>query len=167
MLDRRQLHALRLIGDQLLGGPAGGRDAPLEVGQLLVWHVDFERAGGEVGRGGHAAAFLLLDSPPLSAWQARKDGRTGRADAHSASATLTSFTTTSRPGNTLTGHWSVPSAGRARHERRSRQRAHMDLLDPGLVGVRSQLWCNEEEAPGVVSGCTELSDHHADRDRAR
>src|SRR5215475_13400010 len=61
---------------------------------------------------------MLLPSfcwiPRPSAGQARKDGRTGRAGAHSASATLTSFTTASRPGNTLTGHWSVPSAGGAR-----------------------------------------------------
>src|SRR5215831_6448448 len=88
MLDRHQLHALRLIGDQLLGGPAGGRDAPLKVGQLLVWHVDFERADGEVGRGGHAAAFLLLDSPPSrgaseEGWPYRQGWRSfGQRDAN-------------------------------------------------------------------------------------
>jgi hypothetical protein len=55
-LDRRQLHALRPIGDGLLAGLACGRDAPLKLGQVFVWHVDLERADGEVG---HGRAALL------------------------------------------------------------------------------------------------------------
>ena len=61
LLDRRQLHALRPVFDQLLGGPARRRDAPPQVGQVLVRHMHLERADGGVGRDRHAA---LLDSPP-------------------------------------------------------------------------------------------------------
>ena len=73
------------------------------------------KKGGAVGRAEHQR----IDA---------KCGRkicngTGRAVAHSVSATVTSFTAASRPGNTLAGHWSMPSASRARRERRSRRRA--------------------------------------------
>jgi hypothetical protein len=56
VLDRRQLHALRPISDGLLAGPARGRDAPLKLGQVFVWHVDLEGPDGEVG---HGRAALL------------------------------------------------------------------------------------------------------------
>src|SRR5262249_37224351 len=65
-LNHRERHALRLIRDGLLLGPVRGRDASAEVGQVLVWHVDLERADGGIGRS-HAA--LLLDSSPPSSGQ--------------------------------------------------------------------------------------------------
>ena len=43
LLERRELHALRPIVDELLGGPAGRREAPLEVGEVSIRHVDAER----------------------------------------------------------------------------------------------------------------------------
>jgi hypothetical protein len=62
-LDRCERHALGLIRDGLLLGPLRGREAPPKVGQVLVWHVDLERADGGIGHG--HAAFLLDSSPPL------------------------------------------------------------------------------------------------------
>jgi hypothetical protein len=120
VLDSRQLHTLRLVSDKLLGRPARRRDTPLKVGQVLVRHVDLERADGGIS---HRHAALLPDSSPLCRAGRGKDGRTGRAGAHTASPTVTSLTAASRPGNTLTGHWSVPPADRARRERRSHHRA--------------------------------------------
>ena len=43
LLELRQLRALRLIGDRFLVGPAGRREAPAEVGEIRLWHVDAER----------------------------------------------------------------------------------------------------------------------------
>ena len=37
LLERRELHALRPILDELLGGPAGRREAPAQVGEVGVW----------------------------------------------------------------------------------------------------------------------------------
>ena len=45
-LHQRQLHALGAILDQLALGPAGGGDAPLELGQLGVRRMIFERPDG-------------------------------------------------------------------------------------------------------------------------
>jgi hypothetical protein len=42
LLQRRQLYALRPIFDELLVGPARGRDASAEVDELLFRHVDAE-----------------------------------------------------------------------------------------------------------------------------
>src|SRR5262245_59207005 len=44
--QRRQLHALRPIGDELLAGPAYRRETAAEVGQVLFGYVDLERADG-------------------------------------------------------------------------------------------------------------------------
>ena len=55
LLDRRQLHALRAIGDQLPGGQACRGDAAAELGELLLRDVDLERADrGRVGLGAGA-----------------------------------------------------------------------------------------------------------------
>ena len=43
LLHRRQLHALAGVGDRLAVGPAGRLDAPLEVGQIFVRGMKFER----------------------------------------------------------------------------------------------------------------------------
>ena len=43
-LHRRQLHALRPIGDELLVGQAGGGDAPAQVVEVLLWDVHLEWA---------------------------------------------------------------------------------------------------------------------------
>ena len=68
VLDRRQLYALRPIGNELFGRPAGGRDAPLQVGQVLVRHVDLERSDGEVGHG-HAPSLPPAISRRFQAWR--------------------------------------------------------------------------------------------------
>ena len=49
LLERRELHALRSIGDQLLGGPARRGDAAAQLGELLFGNVDVE--GTDVGGG--------------------------------------------------------------------------------------------------------------------
>ena len=41
-LELRELRALRLIGDRLLVGPAGRREALLQVGEVRVRHMDAE-----------------------------------------------------------------------------------------------------------------------------
>jgi hypothetical protein len=56
LLHRRQLHALRPIGDQLPGGPARRGDAPPKVVQCLVRNVDPE---------GTDFSFVGHKSPPL------------------------------------------------------------------------------------------------------
>ena len=43
LLQRRQLHALRSIRDQLLAGPARRRDAPAQLGEFLFGNLDLER----------------------------------------------------------------------------------------------------------------------------
>jgi hypothetical protein len=50
-LDRRQLHALRPIGDDLAGGPARRRKAAAQLNELLLWDPDPERADGWRGDG--------------------------------------------------------------------------------------------------------------------
>jgi hypothetical protein len=54
-LELRQLCALRLIGDRLLVGPPGRREAPLQVGEVGVRHVDAEGEDGIASR-----SFLCL-----------------------------------------------------------------------------------------------------------
>ena len=50
LLDRRQLHALRPIGDEFLARKACHGDAAAEIVDVRVWHVDDERAdGGALG----------------------------------------------------------------------------------------------------------------------
>ena len=46
LLHRRELHALRLIGDDLLLGPPRRRDAAFQVGERLVRKVNAEGADG-------------------------------------------------------------------------------------------------------------------------
>ena len=41
LLHRRQLHALRAIGDELLGGPARRRDPAAQLGELLLRNLDW------------------------------------------------------------------------------------------------------------------------------
>ena len=57
LLDRRQLHALRAVGDQLLGRQPRRGDAPAQVLQRLVRKLDAKRTnrscGWLLGRGGH------------------------------------------------------------------------------------------------------------------
>ena len=55
LLDRRQLNALRPVGDQLLAGPPRRGDAPPEVGDRFVRHVDLE---------GTDFSFVGHQSPP-------------------------------------------------------------------------------------------------------
>jgi hypothetical protein len=50
-LDRGQLHALRPVADQLFAGQARGGDAPAQVGDRVVGHVDSE--GTDFGFAGH------------------------------------------------------------------------------------------------------------------
>ena len=45
-LNRRELHALRLIRDDLPRGPSCRRDAPAQVGERLVRNVNGEGADG-------------------------------------------------------------------------------------------------------------------------
>ena len=61
-LDRRQLHALRPIWDELPGGPASRVDAATQLVQLLVGNLDVK--GTDVGGGldGGAHDYLLLKS---------------------------------------------------------------------------------------------------------
>ena len=49
LLDRRQLHALRAIGDELLGRQPGGGEALAEIVEVGLWHLDVE---GDDGVGG-------------------------------------------------------------------------------------------------------------------
>ena len=44
-LHRGELHALRAIVDELLGGPARRLDAAAQLIELLLWNIDLERAG--------------------------------------------------------------------------------------------------------------------------
>jgi hypothetical protein len=74
VMDRRQLHALRLIGDEFLAGPARGRDAPLQVGQVLVRHVDLERADGGIGHGHAAPSAGFLTPLGAGKWDCRTGG---------------------------------------------------------------------------------------------
>jgi hypothetical protein len=101
--------------------------------------------------------------------------RIGRAGAHPASATVTSFTAASRPGNTLAGHWSVPSAGRARRERHSRDRAgrRRDPDNPAWPGSlwpeparpdsspfrRTRTASSRSSGPVTASGTPSIGDH--------
>jgi hypothetical protein len=50
-LDRRQLDALRPIGDDLAGGPARRRKAAAQLSELLLWNRNLERADGWRGGG--------------------------------------------------------------------------------------------------------------------
>ena len=70
LLDRRQLHALRPIGDQLPGGPARRGDAPPKVGDRFFGHVDPE--GTDFSFVGHKSVSTSLD------WLTTTDGWTGR-----------------------------------------------------------------------------------------
>jgi hypothetical protein len=51
-LDRHELHALRLILDGLMPGPARRSNASAKVVELLCRHVDVERADRRRGFGG-------------------------------------------------------------------------------------------------------------------
>jgi hypothetical protein len=63
-LNRRQLHALRLIFDGLLLGQARRRDAPAEVVQVLFRNVDAEGADRDaVGPRGRLCAGLVYVGP--------------------------------------------------------------------------------------------------------
>ena len=42
LLDRRELHALRCIVDQLPVGPSRGRDTALHVGKFIIGRVEAE-----------------------------------------------------------------------------------------------------------------------------
>ena len=55
-LHRRELHALRLICDGLLLGPARGSNAPAEVDERLFRNVDAEGADRVVGHVIHGEA---------------------------------------------------------------------------------------------------------------
>ncbi len=59
-LDRRELYALRLIGDGLLLGPTCRLDAAAEIGEVIIRKVDLE--GANVGGGLDAAAHGDLRS---------------------------------------------------------------------------------------------------------
>ena len=48
--QRRQLHALRPILDELLGGPACRRDAPAQVGQFRFRNIHTKRTNRRLGR---------------------------------------------------------------------------------------------------------------------
>ena len=53
-LEVGELRALRLIGDRLLVGPPGRREALLQVGEVCVRHVDAKREDCGVDRGRRA-----------------------------------------------------------------------------------------------------------------
>ena len=59
-LQRRQLHALRPICDQLLAGPAHRVDAAPKVGDRFFGHVDLE--GTDFGVAGHDCSLTTKDS---------------------------------------------------------------------------------------------------------
>ena len=63
LLHRRQLHALRPILDELLGGPACRRDAAAQVVDLLLWNLDLERPNLVDVDGGAHSASLVFPSP--------------------------------------------------------------------------------------------------------
>src|SRR5262249_15591661 len=44
-LDRRELHALRPVGDELLAGPAGRGDPPLQLSNRFAGRIDPEGTG--------------------------------------------------------------------------------------------------------------------------
>ena len=70
-LDRRQLHALRRIGDELLAGEAGRGEALLEVVQVGLRDLDLEGAdGGGIGvlRGVACGASSRSSWTPLRIW---------------------------------------------------------------------------------------------------
>ena len=58
LLQRRQLHALRPVCDELLGGPARRLDAPAQVVELLFGNLDVERPNLGGGLGGRTHGDL-------------------------------------------------------------------------------------------------------------
>ena len=64
LLHRRELHALRLVRDRLLVGPARRRDAAVQVGERLVGEFDVEGADRALRtgrrRGGRRARRLVF-----------------------------------------------------------------------------------------------------------
>ena len=50
VLDRRELHALRRIGDGFAVGPFGGGDTPAKLGELLLGEADGEGTDGLAAR---------------------------------------------------------------------------------------------------------------------
>src|SRR5439155_14085380 len=60
LLDRRELHALRPIVDELLAWQSRGRDAPAEVVDLLIRYVDAECPNVCCGVDGRAHDFSPL-----------------------------------------------------------------------------------------------------------
>ena len=66
-LQRRQLHALRPVGDELLGGPARRLDPAAQLSELLLRNLDLERADGCCfGRDGHDGAPRFGDGREAS-----------------------------------------------------------------------------------------------------
>jgi hypothetical protein len=80
-LDRRQLHALRPIGDQLPGGPARRRETAPQLSDLLLRDVNLERADRCcISRNGHTS--LLCSFQVLSG---RKPARTSSVNSSGCS----------------------------------------------------------------------------------
>ena len=71
-LQRRQLHALRPICDELFGGPARRGDAAAQLSELLLRNVDLERARCCFGADGHDGAPRLLTAVRLTLVSARR-----------------------------------------------------------------------------------------------
>ncbi len=64
LLHRRQLHALRAIFDQLLGGQARRGDPAAQLGELLFGSVDLEGTDLGLGGGAHHDLPWLVDAVP-------------------------------------------------------------------------------------------------------
>ena len=60
-LDRRQLHALRPISDELTGGPARRSETAAQLGELLLRNLNPERTDGVVRGDGHHGAPSFAD----------------------------------------------------------------------------------------------------------
>ena len=57
---RRELHALRVVGDRLALGPARRGDAPAQVGELRLVEADLERANRRRSTSRRGHLLLLL-----------------------------------------------------------------------------------------------------------
>jgi hypothetical protein len=74
-MERRQLHTLRPVRDELLGGPTRRRDTPAQVVDLLVWNLDPERRDFSRGvDGGVDNAPSRNDQNAARIWVVKRSG---------------------------------------------------------------------------------------------
>jgi hypothetical protein len=72
LLHQRQPHALRIVGNRLLVGPAGRVYASAQLGELRLWETDLKRVDGVVfGRYVRLLTFAIRVAGVSTPWTAR------------------------------------------------------------------------------------------------